>query len=362
MGRRGLRLNPHVNPEENLAKVDSTSITNVVDVALRCHPVDFPPPWLCQLRAEPLRMPPTGHTPHFFIQQSPSNANHLTSNMKIALIGAAGQLGSDLRACLTDDVTGLTHDQIEITEPASVDAALSSLRPDVVINAAAYNQVDRAEDEPDAAYAVNAIGPRNLARYCSAHDATLVHVSTDYVFGADATRNTPYAETDAPGPLGKYAISKLAGEEFVRGACPRHFVIRTCGLYSRRSTSGNFVKTMLRLAVERDELRIVDDQHCTPTASEDLAGAIKKLIGTQSYGLFHATSSGATTWHDFAREIFRLAGISINVVPITSAEYPTPARRPTYSVLDTKKLSGTLGCQLPAWQNALARFMAERRD
>jgi dTDP-4-dehydrorhamnose reductase len=279
--------------------------------------------------------------------------------MRTVIVGANGQLGTALQACLQGEVIPLTHSDLEITDFARVEAAFSAARPDCVINAAAYNFVDRAEDEPIAAYGVNALGPRNLARWCGSAGVTLVHVSTDYVFGADSTRRRPYDESDTPGPQSAYAVSKLAGEFFVRAACPRHFIVRACGLYGSASTEGkgNFVKTMLRLAKERKELTIVNDQHCTPSFAADVAGAIGSLVETDQYGLYHATNSGGTTWYEFAREIFRLAAIDIAVRPITSADYPQKAMRPGYSVLDCGKLTVTTGRPMPAWSDALSRYL-----
>jgi dTDP-4-dehydrorhamnose reductase len=281
--------------------------------------------------------------------------------MRIAIVGASGQLGTALRACLKGEILPLTHAEIEITDPARIDAALSAARPDCVINAAAYNFVDRAEDEPQAAHDVNALGPYNLARWCERSGASLLHVSTDYVFGADATRTTPFAESDPPEPQSAYAASKAAGERFVQSELSRHFIVRTCGLYGSASTQGkgNFVKTMLRLAKDRKELPVVNDQHCTPSFASDVAGAIARLIATEQYGLYHATNFGGTTWYEFACEIFCLANIEITVGPITSAEYPQKAKRPGYSVLDCSKLAAVIGGPLPPWQDALGRYLAE---
>ena len=281
--------------------------------------------------------------------------------MRIAIVGAAGQLGTALQACLRGEIVPLTHAEIEITDSRRVDTALAAARPDCVINCAAYNFVDRAEDEPDAAFAVNAEGPRNLARWCAAANAVLVHVSTDYVFGSDIDRILPYSEHDVPGPQSVYAASKLEGEQFVRADLKRYFIVRTCGLYGSASSEGkgNFVKTMLRLAKERKELSIVDDQHCTPSYAVDVAAAIARLIETDHYGLYHATNVGATTWYKFARQIFHLAKIDIKVRPISSSEYPQKAKRPSYSVLDCGKLAAVIGGPLPAWQDALGRYLAE---
>ncbi|MEX2287486.1 MAG: dTDP-4-dehydrorhamnose reductase [Planctomycetaceae bacterium] len=280
--------------------------------------------------------------------------------MTIALIGATGQLGSELASSLGENAALLGRAQIEVTDSASVEAALSAVRPRAVINAAAYNLVDRAEDEPDLALAVNALGPRNVARYCAAHDIPLLHVSSDYVFGLAEDRNTPYAESDAPGPLSAYGTSKLAGEYFVRNLCRRHFIVRTCGLYGHNSVHGNFVETMLRLSEQQSPLKVVDDQQCTPTSTRDLARAILDLIGTEAYGLYHATNAGSTTWYRFAAEIFRLADVDVELIPITTQQFGAKARRPAYSVLDCTRLKKVRGCELPPWQQALAEYMASR--
>lgn len=291
--------------------------------------------------------------------------------MRIALIGAAGQLGTALQRSFASspaasgqpgcyEVVSLEHRQIEITDPASVDAALSAARPECVINTAAYNLVDRAEDEPEAAYRVNALGPRQLALWCAARNVPLVHVSSDYVFGLAGERSTPYTEDDPPGPQSAYALSKLAGEYFVQALCPRSFVVRTCGLYGRANSpgKGNFVQTMLRLGRERGTVRVVDDQFCTPTFATDVAEAIVRLIPTQAWGLYHATNSGETTWCRLAREVFRIAGLDVEVVPITTADFAVKAHRPPYSVLSCEKLKRATGADLPPWQDAVARYLA----
>ena len=280
--------------------------------------------------------------------------------MRIAIVGAHGQLGTALQASLAgQDVVALGHSDIEITDSQSIAAALDHLAAECTINAAAYNFVDKAEDEPDAAYAVNAAGPRNLAVSCRRANIALVHVSSDYVFGADADRRTPYRETDAPGPLGAYARSKLAGEEFVRAECPRHFIVRTCGLYGHAASAGkgNFVKTMVKLASQRRELTIVNDQRCTPSSAIDVAAAIARLIETDAYGLYHATNAGDATWYEFAREIFRITKQSVEVRPISSDDYPQKAQRPSYSVLDCGKLIAAIGRPLPTWQDALEQYL-----
>ena len=251
--------------------------------------------------------------------------------MKIALLGAGGQLGRDLQPRLGGEVVAWTREQADLTRPTELRAALQSLRPDCVVNCAAYNLVDRAEGDPAGAFAVNAWGVRALALACHDLDCTLVHFSTDYVFGLDETRRHPWEETDAPGPASVYGLSKLCGEYFVRSLCPRHFVLRTCGLYGVWGVGGkggNFVETMLRRAAEGKPLRVVHDQECTPTYTADLAAATAALTATTRFGLYHITNAGSCSWYDFACAIFETAGVTGEVAPITSRAFgaAAPAR------------------------------------
>lgn len=281
--------------------------------------------------------------------------------MRIAVIGALGQLGSDLMPLLGDRGLSLGHGDIELTDPASIAAALESRQPTHVINCAAYNLVDKAEDEPDVAFRVNAFGTRNLARWCTSQNVVLMHVSTDYVFGQRKSEH-PWVETDAPGPVSVYGASKLAGEDFVRSTVSRHFVVRTCGLYGHRAArgKGNFVETMLRLGRERPELKIVADQYCTPTSTADLAKAMAGMIESEQFGTYHATNSGQCSWFEFASEIFRLEKLPVKAIPIAAAVYGAKARRPDYSVLNCLKLQAAIGTTLPSWQESLARYLKER--
>jgi dTDP-4-dehydrorhamnose reductase len=284
--------------------------------------------------------------------------------MKFAVIGAAGQLGRDLCPRLTGEVMPLDRTRADLTKPDLLRATLTELRPDVVVNCAAYNFVDKAESEPPAAFAVNAWGLRDLARVCRELNCTLVHFSSDYVFGLDAGRRTPYQVTDVPGPISFYGMSKLAGEYAVRGECPKHFVIRTCGLYGvwgSGGKGGNFVETMLRLAGQGKSVRVVNDQHCTPSYTADVAAVTAALIETGKYGLYHVTNSGATTWYELAKAAFKIAGVKADLTPIPTSEYPTPARRPTYSVLALDALA-TAGVPTPRpWRNAVAAYFEERQ-
>jgi dTDP-4-dehydrorhamnose reductase len=260
---------------------------------------------------------------------------------------------------LEGQIVSLGRDVVDLADADCVNDALLAASPELVINAAAYNFVDRAEDEHEQAFAVNARGPWALARACAALDVPLVHVSSDYVFGRDMQRAAPYTESDAPGPMNEYGRCKLAGESFVQAVCPKHYVLRTCGLYGRAVSAGkgNFVVTMLRLGRDRGTVSVVDDQWCTPTSAGDLAGWIAELIVTNKYGLYHATNSGSTTWCRLATEIFRCAGMTVEVLPITTAQFGARANRPGYSVLDCSKLTAAIGRSLRPWKAALAEYL-----
>ncbi len=281
--------------------------------------------------------------------------------MKVALLGSAGQLGRALAPRLPGEVAALTRADLDLDKPETVAAYFAANRPDLVVNCAAYNLVDKAEADPDPALRVNAWGVAALAKACAAIGTKLIHVSSDYVFGLGEIRR-PLTELDPPGPVSNYGLSKLAGECLARTHAPRHLVIRTCGLYGVWGTGGkggNFVETMLRIAGQGKPVRVVADQHCTPTCTADLADAIVKLIAADAEGLFHLTSAGATTWHDLAAEAFRQTGTKADLTPITSAEFNAPARRPAYSVLDCGK-AAAIGVTLRPWQEALAAYLAER--
>ncbi len=284
---------------------------------------------------------------------------------KIAVLGAAGQLGRDLCPRLPGEVIALTRDQADLTRAEPLRSTLDALRPEVVVNCAAYNFVDRAESEPEAAFAVNAWGVRSLATICRDLGCILVHFSTDHVFGLDEDRRTPYTEADAPGPVSVYGLSKLVGEYLVRSLCPRHFVIRTCGLYGVHGSGGkggNFVETMLRLAAQGKSLRVVADQVCTPSYTVDVATGTAALLQTGQFGLYHLTNEGSCSWHEFGRTILELAGVEANLAPITTAEYGAAARRPAYSVLAPAAAAAQNMPRLRSWQSALAVYLHERLE
>ena len=285
--------------------------------------------------------------------------------MKIAVLGSLGQLGRDLCPRLQGEVISLGRADFDLTDHERLRQRLIELRPDAVVNCAAYNFVDRAESQPEVAMAVNVWAVRDLAQVCRDLNALLVHFSTDYVFGLDSARSAPWREEDAPGPISVYGLGKLAGEYFVRSICPKHFVVRTCGLYGLAGMGGkggNFVETMLRAAGQAKPLRVVADQRCTPSFTADVAVAVAELIPTAAYGLYHITNVSDCSWYEFASEIFRLSGLSPALRAITSAEYEAPARRPTYSVLSLERFA-SLGLARPRpWHDALAAYLRERQS
>jgi dTDP-4-dehydrorhamnose reductase len=234
------------------------------------------------------------------------------------------------------------------------------MRVDAVVNCAAYTLVDQAEKEPERCRALNVDVVRELAEACQARGSTLVQISTDYVFGADRSRSTPYRESDPPGPQGAYARSKLDGE-IETARCESHLIVRTCGLYGRTPRRNNFVETMLRLGVERPLLRVVNDQRCTPSFVGDVARAVIFLLHSKANGIYHVVNAGETTWFEFAREIFRQAQMKVQLEAITTEEYGAPADRPRYSVLSTSKYEAAGGPPLQSWQDALAEYLLVRQ-
>ncbi len=281
----------------------------------------------------------------------------------VVIIGSNGQLGTDLQSRLNGfRVSPLTHADLDVCDAGRAREALRELRPDVVINTSAYHKVDVCEDEPAASFAVNATGAYNLARLAAELDWTLVHFSSDYVF--DGRGAVPYQEEDGANPISVYGVSKLAGEKLVRAFCPRHFVIRTTGLYGVAGASGkggNFVETMIRLG-KAGPVRVVDDQVMTPTATADLAAAIAALLAREGdsavpYGLYHITNAGQCSWYFFAQTIFALCAMPVELSPITTAQSGSKARRPAFSVLDHGKWLRAGFRELRPWREALAEYL-----
>ncbi|NCU02141.1 dTDP-4-dehydrorhamnose reductase [Candidatus Macondimonas diazotrophica] len=286
--------------------------------------------------------------------------------MNILVTGAGGQLGRELSLRLgPNEAVCLPRAALDLTDPAAVHATFMRLRPQVVINAAAYTAVDRAETERDLAFATNAEAPATLARACAQTGAALLHVSTDYVFNGQSRR--PWREADATDPINAYGASKLAGEQAIGSALPRHLVLRTAWVFGAHGA--NFVRTVLRLARERGALRIIDDQVGSPTWAGHLAEALitlaRRIAGGESlaWGTYHYAGAPAVSWHGFAEIIVREAvtqGLLPAAVPIEAidtAAYPTPARRPAWSVLDGARFAGTFGLKPPDWRIGLTRTL-----
>jgi len=274
----------------------------------------------------------------------------------ILVVGNKGMLGQELMALLGSAARGVDVGEIDITDLVSVQRVLTTLKPRVVVNAAAYTDVDGCESNTELAMQVNGEGVAHLAMISKEIDAKLVQVSTDYVF--DGRKGSPYQEDDAPAPLSVYGESKLAGE---MNTCfnPNHLIVRTQWLYGHAGK--NFVETMLKLAAERSELTVVDDQIGSPTWTRDLALAIKALIDKDCRGTYHAANAGFTSWNGFAKEIFRLADLKVGVAPMTTEQLGRPATRPLYSTLDCAKLSADTGFTPQPWQDALKRYLELRQ-
>jgi len=274
----------------------------------------------------------------------------------IIVFGAKGQLGTELCSQLDKEkksYTGLDREDVDITSLDCVIEKVLELKPDIVINCAAYTQVDACETHIDDAYAVNAIGARNVAIAAEKHGAKLIHISTDFVF--DGNKNTPYYEFDAVNPLSMYGQTKLAGEVFVKQFSTKYFIIRTSWLYGHHGV--NFVKTMLRLSETRSELSVVHDQIGSPTYVKDLIEGIVLTFPTEKYGIYHYSNEGQCSWSEFAKKIFKLSGRNISVNEITGAEFGASAIRPTYSVMENYMFRQEFDYKAPRWEDSLAVFL-----
>jgi dTDP-4-dehydrorhamnose reductase len=290
---------------------------------------------------------------------------------KIALVGADGQVGQELQHTLRSlgEVLPFNRQSLDLSQPEQIAERLIPLAPTIIVNAAAYTAVDKAESEPELAHTINTIAPTHLAKVAQNLNARLVHISTDYVF--DGSKGAPYQTGDSTGPMSVYGHSKLAGEQAIQAHCERHWILRTAWVYGVHG-KGNFVKTMLRLGAERSELKVVADQIGTPTWAKSIAEAIADLIETLSperaaapSGTYHFTNSGVASWYDFALAIFEEAkALDVplqieQVIPITTADYPTPAQRPHYSVLSTSSLLPFLDEPPLHWRAALRLMLKE---
>lgn len=272
---------------------------------------------------------------------------------KVIVLGGAGQLAQCLQNIQNRDldITYLNSEQANILEERHLREVFENYRPQIVINCAAYTAVDMAEDELLKAAAINSQAPRLIAQLCMECDATLIHISTDFVF--DGTKSTPLTEEDVPNPINTYGKTKLLGEEAIIATLSNHVIIRTSWLYSE--FGNNFLKTMMRLGLERKEIGIVFDQLGTPTYAMDLASVIIEIaqLDKPDYGLYHYSNEGAASWYDFAHSIFKYANINIKLNPLRTFQYPTKAIRPAYSILDKTKIKETFGITIPHWRDSL---------
>lgn len=280
--------------------------------------------------------------------------------MKIAIIGANGQLGSDLVKELSavHQIVEWNHADIEITDIDSVNSAVKAVSPDLIINTAAYHVVPQAEKDPNAAFAVNGTGTLNLARVSQDLSIRLLHYSTDYVF--DGQKQAPYVEEDSPNPLNVYAVTKLSGEQFALNYSDRSWVVRVSGIYGKvpcRAKGGNFVTTMLKLAKEKPEVRVVNDEVLTPTPTADIAKATAALIQTDAYGLYHMSSEGQVSWYEFARAIWDTMGLTTPLYPASVKDFPVTVKRPFYSVMENKALKKLAISEMNDWKSGLINFL-----
>ncbi len=276
--------------------------------------------------------------------------------MRIILTGADGQLGHDLRRTLDQhDLIPFTLDDLDITDFSSVVKKIEEVGPEIVVNCAAYTDVDGCESNKVLAYQVNAGGPQNLAIACEMAGAALLQVSTDFIF--DGSKGSPYQEFDLPNPLSVYGLSKLAGEKYVSSLTNRYYIVRTAWLYGQ--SGNNFVKSILKIAGEKEKLQIVDDQIGSPTFTYDLAERIADIITSKGYGIYHVVNGGQCSWYDFGKKILEIAGLEREVEPISSNDLDRPAKRPKYSVLDDLSLRLRGFSSLRSWEAGLVAYFKE---
>ena len=284
--------------------------------------------------------------------------------MVVLVTGANGQLGQAIQSVVGNypsiDFVFCSSSELNITDSSNCESVFEKYKPQFCINAAAYTAVDKAESESEKAYAINVTGAQNLAEVCKAYNTTLLHVSTDFVF--DGLANQPYSEEAIPNPTGVYGVTKLQGEQAIQNTWEKHFIFRTSWVYSQ--FANNFMKTMLRLASERDSLSVVSDQIGTPTNAVDLAECLLTIISFDirhstfdRYGIYNFSNEGQCSWYDFAAEIFKVNKVSINLQPIPTTAYPTPAKRPAYSVLDKSKIKQVFDIKIKSWESSLKQLI-----
>lgn len=281
--------------------------------------------------------------------------------MKILVTGYSGQLGYDVvleGKKRGYEMIGVGHKELDITQEEQVQSYVHNVKPDAIIHCAAYTAVDNAEDDKETCFDVNVNGTKYLATAAKSVDAKFIYISTDYVF--EGTGTEPFTEEDATGPVGYYGVTKHEGEKTVQSLLDKYFIVRISWVFG--INGNNFIKTMLRLAETREELNVVGDQYGSPTYTFDLAKLLVDMVETEKYGVYHASNEGFTTWADFAKEIFQVAGKAVNVSSITTEEYPKKAVRPKNSRMSKDKLEKNGFTRLPAWQDALKRYIAELQE
>ena len=281
--------------------------------------------------------------------------------MVVLVTGANGQLGQSLQFIAPNydeiDFVFCSSADLDISNLENCETVFSKTKPHYCINAAAYTVVDKAESEPEKAHLINVIGAQNLAQVCKTHNTVLLHISTDFVFDGNASK--PYTEEDIPNPTGVYGQTKLDGEKAIQATFENHYIIRTSWVYSQYGN--NFMKTMLRLASERDSISVVNDQIGTPTNAVDLAKVLIKIIltdnrqpTTDNFGIYNFSNEGQCSWYDFAKKIFEINSIKIDLKPIPTSSFPTPAKRPKFSVLDKTKIKNTFGIRIQKWEELIS--------
>lgn len=289
----------------------------------------------------------------------------------VVILGAGGQLAADLHKVSQInekinkqvDVICLDHKKLDVTDKKKVFSLLASISPNIVINTAAYHKVDEIEEKQSEAFLINTIAQKNLAEYCASANSKLVFFSSDYVFGLDKKRNTPYKETDLVSPINTYGISKAAAELMVKSYCSKHFIIRTAGLFGSTNPSGkgeNFVELMIRLAKNGNELHVVNDQIMSPTYTANLAQNVFEILFTEEYGTYHMTSEGQCSWWDFATEIFKQLHLKTKCLPVDSNFFHNAAKRPSYSVLENYNLKKMNLNKMLTWQESLSLYLKEK--
>jgi dTDP-4-dehydrorhamnose reductase len=280
--------------------------------------------------------------------------------VKVLLFGGSGQLGSEIRARWSDDeIVAPSHDELDLEQAAAVQSALDAQLPDVVVNCAAFHNVDACETQPERAFAVNALAVDRIAALCGERDIAFLTISTDYVFDGQTSR--PYTEEDCPRPISAYGASKLAGEHLVLRRAMNAYVVRTCGVYGRHASKskGTFIDRVITQASSGEKPRIVSDVVVSPTYAGHLAIALRELIRGENYGLYHACNEWPVSWYDFARAALDLAGIAQQIEPISASQWKAPARRPAYSALSSGKVAA-LGVTLPSWREGIAAYLRDK--